>query len=497
MPNSKPQTAADFTDEDMQRWERVRTRLRAELGDAIYGSWFTRLELDKVENNCVHLTVPTKFLRSWMHTHYLDRIKARIATEFSIDRVTIELRSPSRKAKTREAGAAADRGVENVQPSFLEQKAQPISVQPTAQRRLSPKAASGAEAETVVGSPLDRRLTFATFLVGPSNQLAFAAASRVVESRGPDSVPLFNPFYTHAAVGLGKTHLLQAMAHAASENKRRVVYLTAEKFMSGFVSSLTAQTAIAFKENLRSIDMLIIDDVQFLQGKSIQQEFCHTLNALIDAGRQVVVAADRPPFELETLDERVRSRFKGGLCVDIAPLDETLRIKILEARIEAARESQPNFSVPPEVVAYVARTITTNGRDLEGAVNRLLAHATLSGAPICLATAENAIRDLVRTQEPKRVKIDDIQKLVASHYNISRADILSSRRTANVVRPRQIAMYLSKMLTLRSLPEIGRRFGGRDHTTVLHAVRKIEELSGKDQSLVEVIDLLKRILTEQ
>ncbi|QGM44213.1 chromosomal replication initiator protein DnaA [Methylocystis heyeri] len=497
MSNSKMLTAADFTDEDMQRWERVRTRLRAELGDAIYGSWFTRLELDRVENNSVHLTVPTKFLRSWMQTHYLDRIKARVAHEFSMDRVTIELRSPSRKAKLRDAGAAADRPAETSQPSFLEQKAPPVSAPPSAQRRPTSKAAPRSEAETVVGSPLDRRLTFSTFLIGPPNQLAYAAACRVVESRGPDCAPLFNPFYTHAAVGLGKTHLLQAMAHAASENKRRVVYLTAEKFMSGFVSSLTAQTAIAFKENLRSIDMLIIDDVQFLQGKSIQQEFCHTLNALIDAGRQVVVAADRPPAELETLDERVLSRFKGGLCVDIGPLDETLRTKILEARIEAARESQGNFSVPPEVVAYVARTIATNGRDLEGAVNRLLAHSTLNGAPICLATAETAIRDLVRTQEPKRVKIDDIQKLVASHYNITRADILSSRRTANVVRPRQIAMYLSKMLTLRSLPEIGRRFGGRDHTTVLHAVRKIEELAAKDQSLVEVIDLLKRILTEQ
>jgi chromosomal replication initiator protein len=266
--------------------------------------------------------------------------------------------------------------------------------------------------------------------------------------------------------------------------------------MSGFVSSLTAQTSIAFKERLRAIDLLIIDDVQFLQGKSIQQEFCHTINALIDAGRQIVVAADRPPSELENLDERVLSRFKGGLCVDIGPLDEALRHKILSTRIATAREAHPTFHVPPDVVAYVARTIVTNGRDLEGAINRLLAHVTLNGAPLTVETAEAAIRDLVRAQDPRRVKIDDIQKLVASHYNISRADILSSRRTANVVRPRQIAMYLSKVLTLRSLPEIGRRFGGRDHTTVLHAVRKIEELASKDKGLSEVIDLLKRILSE-
>jgi chromosomal replication initiator protein len=290
---------------------------------------------------------------------------------------------------------------------------------------------------------------------------------------------------------------LHAIAQAANDSRRRVVYLTAEKFMTSFVSSLTAQTSIAFKENLRTIDMLIIDDVQFLQGKTIQREFCHTLNALIDAGRQVVVAADRPPSELETLDERVLSRFKGGLCVAIEPLDEILRVKILEARIAAAQDQQHNFSVPPEVIAYVARTITTNGRDLEGAVNRLLAYSSLGGATLCVETAATAIRDLVRTQDPKRVKIDDIQKLVASHFNVLRADILSSRRTANVVRPRQIAMYLSKVLTLRSLPEIGRHFGGRDHTTVLHAVRKIEDLASKDQGLAEVIELLKRILNDQ
>jgi len=286
------------------------------------------------------------------------------------------------------------------------------------------------------------------------------------------------------------------MAQAAHESMPRVVYLTAEKFMTSFVSSLSAQTSIAFKENLRAIDMLIIDDVQFLKGPSIQQEFCHTLNALTVAGRQVIVAADRPPSELEDLDERVLSRFKGGLCVDIGQLDEALRVKILEARIAAVQEKQGGFSVSPEVIAYVAKTVTTNGRDLEGAVNRLLAHSTLNGEPLTIAMAEAAIRDLIRAHDLRRVKIDDIQKLVASHFNVSRAEILSARRTANVVRPRQIAMYLAKTLTLRSLPEIGRRFGGRDHTTVLHAVRKIEELVSKDHNLAEVIELLKRILSE-
>ena len=476
-----------FTSEDLLRWERVRQRLRAELGDAIYDSWFAGLELERVDGDGVQLTVPTKFLKSWMQTHYLDRITARVAAEFgTVERVTIDLRTPGRKVKAREAEA------ERSDPGPQDQKLCSAS-----SRGAAGKPAAQGETDGFNGSPLDRRLSFSTFLVGPSNQLAYAAACRVAEQRSADIAPFFNPLYTHAAVGLGKTHLLHAMAHAAYENKRRVVYLTAEKFMSSFVLSLTAHTSIAFKENLRAIDMLIIDDVQFLQGKSIQQEFCHTLNALIDAGRQVVVAADRPPSELETLDERVLSRFKGGLCVDIGQLDEGLRVKILEARVAAARERQQGFSVPAEVIAYVAKMITTNGRDLEGAVNRLLAHSTLNGAPLCVATAEVAIRDLVRTQYLKRVMIDDIQKLVASHFNVSRADILSSRRTFNVVRPRQIAMYLSKTLTLRSLPEIGRRFGGRDHTTVLHAVRKIEDLALKDQGLGEVIELLKRMLNEQ
>ncbi|MGD9543495.1 MAG: chromosomal replication initiator protein DnaA [Methylocystis sp.] len=495
MSEHREQLANDAVSaEDRSKWDRVRHRLRTDLGDAVYNSWFTRLELERIDGGAVHLTVPTKFLKSWVQSHYAPRIKARVASEFTkIERVVIDVRSPARKPRLREEGA--DQGETDALAERVIAPSLETAHEANGRRPVRP-ATLRHDADGFVGSPLDRRLCFSTFLVGPSNQLAYAAACRVAEARAGD-LPMFNPLYAHAAVGLGKTHLLQALAHATNDNRRHTIYLTAERFMSGFVSSLSAQTSLVFKERLRGIDMLIIDDVQFLQGKSIQQEFCHTLNALIDAGRQVVVAADRPPSELDTLDERVLSRFKGGLCVDIGPLDEALRIKILTARITTAKESHPNFHVPPEVIAYVARTIVTNGRDLEGAVNRLLAHATLTGAPLTVDTAEAAIRDLVRTQDPKRVKIDDIQKLVASHYNISRADILSSRRTANVVRPRQIAMYLSKVLTLRSLPEIGRRFGGRDHTTVLHAVRKIEELVAKDKGLAEVIELLKRILSEQ
>jgi chromosomal replication initiator protein len=225
-------------------------------------------------------------------------------------------------------------------------------------------------------------------------------------------------------------------------------------------------------------------------------EFCHTLNALIDAGRQVVIAADRPPSDLESLDERVRSRLAGGLVVEMGVLGEELRLEILKARVAAARHLYPGFEVPQQVLAFIAKIVTHNGRDLEGALNRLLANSKLNGQPITLEMAEREVRDLIRPQEPRRVKIEEIQRIVARQYNVSRADLLSSRRTANVVRPRQVAMYLAKTLTLRSLPEIGRRFGGRDHTTVLHAVRKIEHLVGADNALAEEIEVLKRQLQE-
>jgi chromosomal replication initiator protein len=308
---------------------------------------------------------------------------------------------------------------------------------------------------------------------------------------------MFNPLYIHAGVGLGKTHLLQAITWAGNAGgERKVLYLTAEKFMYGFVSALRTQTALAFKEALRGIGVLVIDDLQFLQGKSTQAEFCHTLNALIDAGRQVVIAADRPPSELESFEDRVRSRLGGGLVVEMGTLGEELRFEILKARVVSARSHHPSFDVPSPVLSYIAKTVTHNGRDLEGALNRLLAHNKLTGQSVTLEMAEREVRDLIRPQEPKRVKIEDIQRVVARQYNVSRSDLLSSRRTANVVRPRQVAMYLAKTLTLRSLPEIGRRFGGRDHTTVLHAVRKIVGLVGNDMALAEEIEILKRQLQE-
>ncbi len=475
-----------------EHWSNASRRLRAELGDAVFNAWFARLELDGIVDETAVLTVPTTFLKAWIQSHYTDKMLAVLSTDaIPVRRVAIGLRSATRRtAPPQQSRTTADGSVSRgpaLRPTPVGRAALTVSDPIPAPREPS--------ADMLPGSPLDRRLTFANFLTGKSNQLAFGAAQQVAAAL-PGVAPVYSPLYVHAAVGLGKTHMLQAVAHAAADAGRRVIYLTAERFMYGFVASLKAQTALAFKERLRAIDLLIIDDVQFLQGKSIQQEFCHTLNALIDDSRQVVVAADRPPADLETLEERVRSRLAGGLCVSMEPLDEALRVKFLESRAATVRVAHPGFDLSPQVIAFVARAITTNGRDLDGAINRLIAHATLNGSAHTVETAETAIRDLVRTREPKKVKIEEIQKLVASHYNVSRADILSSRRTATVVLPRQIAMYLSKALTLRSLPEIGRRFGGRDHTTVLHAVRKIEALSGKEATLAEDLELLKRMLQD-
>ncbi|MBS0247299.1 MAG: chromosomal replication initiator protein DnaA [Proteobacteria bacterium] len=474
--------------DDQESWLRVKARLRTEVGDDVFSSWFARMDLEGLDDGGVRLSVPTRFLKSWIQSHYAEKVLTCWQAERNeVGRIELIVRSAVLK--------------NTVQPKA---KAEPAATNGHGDGRYMNSTVAGrpipagdaAVHEALGGSPLDARLTFDSFVVGRSNTLAQAAAKQVAAGRRNDPV-LFNPLYIHAGVGLGKTHLLQAITWAGNASgERKVLYLTAEKFMYGFVAALRAQNALAFKEALRGIGVLVIDDLQFLQGKSTQAEFCHTLNALIDAGRQVVIASDRPPSDLESLDERVRSRLAGGLVVEMGGLGEELRLEILKARVLAARAHHPTFDVPLPVLSYIAKTVTHNGRDLEGALNRLLAHSKLTGQSVTLEMAEREVRDLIRPQEPKRVKIEDIQRIVARQYNVSRSDLLSSRRTANVVRPRQVAMYLAKTLTLRSLPEIGRRFGGRDHTTVLHAVRKIEGLVGNDIALSEEIELLKRQLQE-
>jgi chromosomal replication initiator protein len=474
---------SQLSEQSQQRWTQVKDRLRAEVGEDIFSSWFARIELDNLTGDTVSLSVPTRFLRSWIQSHYAEKVLACWqGVDTGVVRVDLTVRTPVRHvAVTPPKQVEAPRGPR----------------EPGKINHAAPKENGTISANEVLGgSPLDARFTFDSFVVGRTNSLAHAAAMQVANAKPGDAV-MFNPLYIHAGVGLGKTHLLQAVTWAGNAGGgNKVLYLTAEKFMYGFVNALRTQNALAFKDVLRNINVLVIDDMQFLQGKQTQAEFSHTLNSLIDAGRQVVIAADRPPGDLESIDERVRSRLAGGLVVEMGSLGEELRLEILKARVAAARIHHPGFDVPELVLLYIARQITHNGRDLEGALNRLLACSKLTGQPVTMELAEREVRDLIRPQDPRKVKIEEIQRIVARHYNVSRSDLLSSRRTANVVRPRQVAMYLAKTLTLRSLPEIGRRFGGRDHTTVLHAVRKIEHLVGNDTSLADEVESLKRQLQE-
>nr|WP_320144183.1 chromosomal replication initiator protein DnaA [uncultured Cohaesibacter sp.] len=466
-----------------EEWERVKKRLRAELGEDVFSSWFASVEIEDEQNGLVILSVSTRFLKSWIQSHYGDLLMALWREECEqVRRIDLYVR-----------GAVRPKTVQNKAPA----KSSDSSSKDSGFARPSAAAAMGQEQDKLGGSPLDPRLTFETFVVGQSNTLAHAAAKQVAMAQ-PGQPVSFNPLFLHASVGLGKTHLLQAIAWEAKKSNptARVLYLTAERFMYSFVQALKSQAAIDFKDTLRDIDILLIDDLQFLQGKSIQQEFCHTLNSLIDGARQVVVAADRPPVELESLDERVRSRLAGGLVSELQPLEKELRRSILSDRATQAARRDPNLTIPELVLDHVAGIIRSNGRDLDGAFNRLMAHNQLTGAPISIEMAEQALKDLIRSKEPRRIRIEDIQRVVSKHYNVSRSDLLSSRRTRTIVRPRQIAMYLSKMLTPRSLPEIGRRFGGRDHTTVLHAVRKIEELASSDNTLQQEIEMLKRNISE-
>jgi chromosomal replication initiator protein len=506
-------------------WDRVKKRLRVELGEEVFASWFARVELEAQKAGTVHLSVPTRFLKNWLQSRYRDRLIGLCneelggvhQIEFSV-RTGIRSREESTAAAVTPSLAAANSvGLELRQirvPSrepvqTREPVAREISISQSSGQSLAGQSFAGQAREAArpverreadaaapvanAAAPLDHRYTFENFIEGKSNSIALAAARRIADSLAGEHIG-FNPLFIHAQVGLGKTHLLQAVASRARANGRRVVYLTAEHFMYRFVAALKHQSAISFKEELRATDLLLIDDLQFLQGRQVQQEFCHTLNSLIDGARQVVVAADRPPVELEMLDERVRSRLAGGLLVEVGAPDLELRRRIVETRVAASLREGLSVAISPAVIDFVAENIVTNGRDLDGAVTRLIAHSQFSGEAVTVDMAEAALRDLIRVREARRVKIEDIQRIVCKQYNVSKADLLSSRRTRTVVRPRQIAMYLAKVLTPRSLPEIGRRFGNRDHTTVLHAVRKIEDMVKGDRLVADEIDVIRRQL---
>jgi chromosomal replication initiator protein len=341
-------------------------------------------------------------------------------------------------------------------------------------------------------SPLDHRFVFENFVVGKPNELAHAAARRVAEACvSPSQTVPFNPLFLYGGVGLGKTHLMHAVAWHVRKRAcgRKLIYLSAEKFMYQFIRALRFKSTMDFKEQFRSVDLLMIDDVQFISGKdSTQEEFFHTFNALVDQNRQIVISADKSPSDLEGLEERMRSRLGWGLVADLHPTTYELRLGILQSKAE-----QSGIRIPTKVMEFLAHKITSNVRELEGALNRIAAHVQLVGRDITLESAQEVLHDLLRSNE-RRVTIDEIQRRVAEHFNIRLGEMTSDRRARAVARPRQVAMYLAKQLTTRSLPEIGRKFGGRDHTTVMHAVRKIEELKASDPMLAEDVELLRRML---
>lgn len=453
-------------------WHRVKLRLKHEFGESAYKSWVNPIEFGGVNDGAVNLKVSTRFMRDWVVTHYADRIRALWSSENpDVRRVLVDVDVPSdAKAKSTEPSESA------------------ASAAPT-QHVLAgnTNAAGGDVLFDSLSAPLDARYTFDNFVVGKPNEFAYAAAQRVADS---DHVS-FNPLFLYGGVGLGKTHLMHAIAWQIRlrSPQRRVVYLSAEKFMYSFVRALRNHDTVSFKEQFRSADVLMIDDVQFISGKdSTQEEFFHTFNALVDQGRQIVLSADKSPSDLEEIGDRLRSRLSSGLVADLHPTTFELRLGILDAKAE-----QLGVEVPQKVKEFLAHRITSNVRELEGALTRLSANVQLVGGDISLELAHTLLHDLLRAHD-RRVTMDEIQKRVAEHFQIRLSDMSSARRSRTVARPRQIAMYLSKQLTSRSLPEIGRAFGGRDHTTVIHAVRKVEELMKGDSAFAEDVDLLTRML---
>jgi chromosomal replication initiator protein len=459
---------------------RVRARLEAGVGKDVFNSWFTRLELEEIVDDLAHLSVPTRFLGSWIQSNYSERILEAFKAEADqVNRLHFTVRVNG-QARPRLAHPSEPTGV----------PAEPSSEKPRATREpATPKG------DALSGSALDPKMTFDTFVSGPSNEMAQRVARQVADAVLNTTVA-FNPVYVHATVGLGKSHLLNGIAAAvlAGDSSRNVVYLTAYHFMYHFIQAVQKQTALFFKDWLRRVDLLLIDDMQFLQGKSAT-EFGHTLGTLLTGAKQVVVAGDAPPRDLEMLDERIRSRLSGGLVVPISGFDLDLRKAIVQRRAEQSA-ARYGMHFPAPVIDYVARAVVSHGRDLDGAVNRLVAANQLTGELITVPLAEKTLGDLIRSREARRVRIEDILKIVSRHYKVPRNELLSARRSRDVVRPRQIAMFLAKALTSRSLPEIGRRFGGRDHTTVLHSVRKVEQMIKDDVELAQEIELLKRMLEE-
>ncbi len=460
------------------QWARIRSRLQAEVGDVDYRNWLRQMVWAGVDGDEVTVLLPTRFLRDWVRTHYGEKITSLWQRENpAIRRVDIRVGK----------GRAGDmQPLEERQACGLAESLAPPPVPPAPARQIGNGVLRLADEIAV---PLDPSFTFDSFVVGKPNEFAYACARRVAEHPGSKE---FNPLFLYGGVGLGKTHLMHAIGLELTRRgapRATVAYMSAEKFMYRFIAAIRSQQTIEFKDQLRSVDVLMIDDLQFLIGKdNTQEEFFHTFNALVDAGKQIVVSADKSPSDLSGLEDRLRTRLGCGMVADLHATTFELRISILEAKATRAR-----VTVPARVLEFLAHKITSNIRELEAALNRLIAHANLFARPITLETAQEVLHDILKAHD-KRVTIDEIQRRVAEHYNMRIGDMVSARRARAVARPRQVAMYLAKQLTSRSLPEIGKKFGNRDHTTVMHACSRVTELISSDSGFAEDVDLLRKML---
>tara|TARA_X000000950_G_scaffold119995_1_gene150400 strand:+ start:445 stop:1809 length:1365 start_codon:yes stop_codon:yes gene_type:complete len=439
-------------------WSKITSELKKSLDKDTFQNWIKPINFETQLDTSLTLSVPTRFLRDWIIKNYASVIKRVYQDQgITVEKLSIIVKENNNRIIPGTEVVYQD--IDNDEDTYYDD----------------------------ISAPLDPQFTFDNFIVGKPNELAYAAAQRVAQSE----VVSFNPLFLYGGVGLGKTHLMHAVAWNIKKRnpKKNVVYLTAEKFMYQFIKALRFKNIMSFKEQFRSVDVLMIDDVQFIIGKdNTQEEFFHTFNTLVDKKRQIIISADKSPADLEGLEDRLKSRLGWGLVADIHPLTYELRLGILQAKAE-----QKSMKLTSEVLEFLADKITNNVREMEGALNRLAVHASLQDSEVSVDLVKDVLKDLLRTNS-RKITIDEIQKKVVEHYNIKLSDMHSPRRSRSVARPRQVAMYLAKSITTRSLPEIGRKFGGRDHTTVIHAIKTIEEIMVNDPSLAEDIELLTRIL---
>ncbi|WP_299637002.1 chromosomal replication initiator protein DnaA [uncultured Ruegeria sp.] len=456
-----------------EKWGLLRNKLLKAIGRNNYTTWIEPLEFKELQDGVAVFSVPTNFMGNYVSQNFADLILYELNTAGeTVRRLDFRVAANSPMRPKPAANAAPE--------------AQPAPV-------TAPNLDTAQDAlESLQAAPLDSRFTFDSFVVGKPNELAHAAARRVSEG-GPVT---FNPLVLYGGVGLGKTHLMHAIAWELKTKhpELNVLYLSAEQFMYRFVQALRERRMMDFKHLFRSVDVLMVDDVQFIAGKdSTQEEFFHTFNALVDQNKQIIISADRAPGEIKDLEDRVKSRLQCGLVVDLHPTDYELRLGILQNKVQQYSSSYPDLAIADGVLEFLAHRISTNVRVLEGALTRLFAFASLVGREIDMELTQDCLADVLRASE-RKITVEEIQRKVSEYYNIRLSDIIGPKRLRSYARPRQVAMYLCKQLTSRSLPEIGRRFGGRDHTTVMHGVKRIEELKLTDGQIAEDVEMLRRSL---